>query len=515
MLTAIEDTMDASPDLATPASTKIDTSLLSPPHQNGNHDPDSSEAETANANQKALARTSLPYENRSNEFLITQRCYTQQYSGIYFSRLTLLRKRVLRVATERWKKRVFNGRAPQYVERILDVPPGQVCFVAGTIYAEMPLKPNVLDELAKETSIVMPPPNTKYVSEKDTILLEDESGRLVLTGQTIKDVVLVTGVVIGALGRETNGGQFEVLDICYPDMKPQSPLSTPNNQHSWIAFASGLSIGDGVHFDIRLQMFMDYLLGELGNEEDQSFSANVVRLVIAGNSLAKPQVNEDDKKLLKKFGSEYPSLDSHPTRIVDVMLSELCSGMPVDVMPGNKDPTNCALPQQPMHFAMFPKSCRYSTFNAVTNPYAFELGGASVIGTSGQTIDDIFRYVGTKDRIRVAAETLNWAHLAPTAPDTLWCYPFKDADPFIIPSRPHVYFVGNQPSFATELVKGPNDEKTRVVLVPSFAETSSMVLVNLSTLDCKLVTFRDLFSGATPADEGAADGQDEDTEMKE
>lgn len=34
------------------------------------------------------------------------------------------------------------------------------------------------------------------------------------------------------------------------------------------------------------------------------------------------------------------------------------------------------------------------------------------------------------------------------------CYPFIKNDPFILSETPHVYFVGNQPEFATELLKG-------------------------------------------------------------
>lgn len=34
---------------------------------------------------------------------------------------------------------------------------------------------------------------------------------------------------------------------------------------------------------------------------------------------------------------------------------------------------------------------------------------------------------------------------------------------------------------------GPNGQKVRVILVPSFAETGIMVLVNLSTLECSAV----------------------------
>jgi len=33
---------------------------------------------------------------------------------------------------------------------VLDVKPGQLCWVAGTVYMEMSLKPNILDDISKD-----------------------------------------------------------------------------------------------------------------------------------------------------------------------------------------------------------------------------------------------------------------------------------------------------------------------------------------------------------------------------
>ena len=38
-----------------------------------------------------------------------------------------------------------------------------------------------------------PPPREKYISEEDKILLEDESGRIVLQGELLKKHPFVTG----------------------------------------------------------------------------------------------------------------------------------------------------------------------------------------------------------------------------------------------------------------------------------------------------------------------------------
>lgn len=35
-------------------------------------------------------------------------------------------------------------------QRVLDIKPGSLCFVIGTVYMEMRLKPNILEELSRE-----------------------------------------------------------------------------------------------------------------------------------------------------------------------------------------------------------------------------------------------------------------------------------------------------------------------------------------------------------------------------
>ena len=49
----------------------------------------------------------------------------------------------------------------------------------------------------------------------------------------------------------------------------------------------------------------------------------------------------------------------------------------------------------------------------------------SFLGTSGQPLDDIFKYLTSEDRLGMAAKTLEWAHISPTCPDTLCEYSFS------------------------------------------------------------------------------------------
>jgi hypothetical protein len=139
---------------------------------------------------------------------------------------------------------------PALVPRVLEVVKSQLCYVVGTVYMDMPLKPNVLEDIARDVSrevyldlfpcpniyvftqqsIPPPPPLEKYHSPNDSVMLEDESGRIKLVGDPIKDAQLVTGVIIGALGVETPNGEFEVIDIVYAGMAPQKQTYGEDNE---------------------------------------------------------------------------------------------------------------------------------------------------------------------------------------------------------------------------------------------------------------------------------------------
>ena len=51
--------------------------------------------------------------------------------------------------------------------------------------------------------------------------------------------------------------------------------------------------------------------------------------------------------------------------------------------------------------------------------YMYYLCFLRFLGTSGQSIDDIYRFAGYDDRMEILKHTLFACHLAPTAPDTL------------------------------------------------------------------------------------------------
>lgn len=44
-----------------------------------------------------------------------------------------------------------------YVPRVLDVVKSQLCWILGTVYMDMPLKPNVLEDLGRDVSVQFNP----------------------------------------------------------------------------------------------------------------------------------------------------------------------------------------------------------------------------------------------------------------------------------------------------------------------------------------------------------------------
>ncbi|GAA5892090.1 hypothetical protein JCM6882_005692 [Rhodosporidiobolus microsporus] len=427
--------------------------------------------------------------------------FAKQYANLYWLRLIELRQRVLQRAADRWAgKGKLEGVStpPQHVNRLLEIENGQLCYVMGTVYVDMPLKPNVLEDLARDHHITAPATRRKYHSTNDEVMLEDESGRVRLVGPKIDNSqgIFVTGTTMAVLGAETASGDFEVWEYCFAGMPPQPtrPAADGEKDEEWVALASGLEMGNANQVaDVRSELLVEWLLGEAGDEEDQGEAIKVTRLILAGNSLAQPEVPLTDEPKKKTYGYDSSRYTSKPTEALDAFLSELAPSISVDVMSGEKDPCEPTLPQQPLHPALLPNAAVFEGFTARTNPWWCDVGGTSFFGTSGQTVDDMFKYLDGDDRLEIARQTLEWSHIAPTCPDTLWCYPFINSDPFILKQTPHVYFIGNQPSFSTRLVSSADADgnaiTVRIVCVPRFCETGEVVLVNTKTLETRVVAF--------------------------
>ncbi|KAJ5142909.1 DNA polymerase alpha/epsilon subunit B [Penicillium bovifimosum] len=495
------------------------------------------------------------------------RHYQQQYGDMYFMRLARLKPSVEQVATDAWDGLIIAGEKVRRVDRVLDVRQGELCWVAGTVYMDLPMKPNILDDLSKENFTSAPPPRRTYTDPSDPsltqIMMEDESGRLRLTGNFLRSTQLATGAIIAALGTENANGDFEVIDIKLPDLAPQSQrwegnapesgLEIAGKEHGKIAFVSGLGITGTSSDTLTLELLTDYLLGYTGFSGDDKNSpssspSKITRLIIAGNSLGASVIADvasatasngvAKKAQPKKYGYDASAYNASPVTQLDNFLAEILPSIPVTLMPGEKDPANFSLPQQSIHRAMFPRARAYAApppkadekleagwFDSVTNPWEGDVEGWRLWGCSGQNVDDVLRYITIEGgdsspdretdsdaRIRIMEAMLRWRCGVPTAPDTIWSYPYQTDDPYVIESCPHIFFAGNQPQFKTATIEGdvplrldgdidmmdaadgPDAPRVRLLALPKFSETGELILVDTETLEVEVVRF-EVFKG--------------------
>lgn len=450
--------------------------------------------------------------------------YQQQYADMYFARLAQLKPAVERVASEAWADFSIGKDKVQRVDRVLDVRQGELCWVVGTAFMEMPLKPNILDDISKDHWIAAPPPREKFTSpgDVDQVMLEDESGRLRLTGEYLKDCLLVTGCIVAVMGTENANGEFEIIDMKVPDL-PRQPerwerdeadnavngkaVKQKREKGGKIALLSGLGFsGDSTDL-MTLDLLVEYLLGESTSPSEQEQAAQISRVVIAGNALShgnpipardEATARHNQSSGIRKYGYDSGSYNSAPSDRLDAFFAALLPSLPITMVPGDSDPTHVALPQQPVHPALFPHSRVYMSgpddltpgwFHSTTNPAEIDIDGNRYQITGGQPVDDIYKYVEGEARLDMMEAMMRWRLMAPTAPDTLWCYPFQDADQFVLKECPHVFVVGNQPRFGTRVIEGHLGQKCRLVMLPKFRDSGKLVLLDSETLEVEVVKF--------------------------
>ncbi len=59
---------------------------------------------------------------------------------------------------------------------------------------------------------------------------------------------------------------------------------------------SGLNLGSSWSDQLSVEMMVDYVTGQLGGPEDQQFCSNIVRVVVAGNSITDKPLKAEGKK---------------------------------------------------------------------------------------------------------------------------------------------------------------------------------------------------------------------------
>uniref|UniRef100_A0A0B6ZQD3 DNA polymerase delta subunit 2 n=1 Tax=Arion vulgaris TaxID=1028688 RepID=A0A0B6ZQD3_9EUPU len=431
-------------------------------------------------------RAKCEYVNKNNRFVVNNRNFNRQYAHLYAERLLAMRKRLSDAASKKWGKDI-----PQ--RRLHELNSDERCIVIGTLFKHMELRPSILKEISEEHNLMPQPVRSRYSSPEDKLIIEDELQRIFVLGG-LKCGTSVTGIVVAVLGNEPGNekGKFYVEEFCYQDLPQQVPRLIMEHD-KYILFVSGFELGGQTDRLFQMQMLADLVCGQLGDPDQQEASASICHVVIGGNSLNEATQDRDTLSKAKYLSKRESAASVEAIKALDSFLVQLVSNVDVSLIPGEFDPSNFTLPQQPFHPCMLPQSSRFNTFHYQTNPCDITIDGIRILGSAGQPVNDIVKYSEMDDRLKILENTLVWGHVAPTAPDTLGCYPFYNEDPFILSECPHIYFAGCQPEFASKIHKGPANQEVLLLTIPRFSESGVAVLVNLKSLQAQPISFHSHF----------------------
>jgi len=510
-------------------------------------------------------RLQIKYDDEESEkFKIEpgKKSYSQQYSHVYAARL----KQVKEVLVEQCRNKWSNARI---VDRIVSAAENSIVggggdnendksipfVVIGTCFKEQ-ARPNVLDEYRSEIlhneddgegmGEMVRVEERYQVGENDAIALEDESGRIRLAGTNICVERLVTGISIAVLGTLNDKGELEVVDFIGPgfpkkDLEQIEPPQSNKESCKKILLLSGLldtGLSQNTPIDTKFTLLCDWLAGSI--HSSPNLVSSISSCYIAGDlggdlgsALERTNTSLLSTKGLKSSSNGHNARNftqskdssSQQLRDADIALARLSALLPVILIPGQHEPTNISLPQQPLHPLLLPNASRYDTFHTTTNPHESMLDDSFfIVGHAGQPIIDMLQHAnyssdataaldtrifpggdcicrdrkgdGPDDHFLAALEdTLYYRHLAPTAPDSLSSYPFAGSDPFVLDNDqpvPTVLFSGGASYFATSLATRQSDPScgnTRIVALPSFAQTGIAIIVDLDTLQVEQLSF--------------------------
>ena len=376
-----------------------------------------------------------------------QNVYQRQYSHVYAQRLHMLKPRCLSAVPENVTR----------VGRVLDLREDVPCVVVGTLVKEC--------EDASEEPIAP----SKLCRNSDVLYLEDESGRVTLSTDQVHQ--WSTGVVVAVEGVVKEGGVFHVSKFFSPTVAPspniEGELQSPSNNAELaphVLLISGLHCAAPGVCSFTRDMLLEYLQGNYS-----PIASKVCRVIIAGNSAA---------------------ASTEAVKELDGWIAQVCAtGIPVDLMPGQDDPSTANWPQRPFHSSLLKYGGSFvdkSLLSRTPNPLACGLGDKYVVGTDGRNVSDLVKHLETNNELEALKLTLQWGHVCPTGPSSVPTVPSGEIDPMVLEETPHLYFAGNCENFATDLMQA-----TRIVCVPKFSATAEAVLVNLKTLNCEVLRFDD------------------------
>ncbi len=115
-----------------------------------------------------------------------------------------------------------NTDTPLFCSRIVDARPGKKVVLIGTLHKKMKVSHSVVDTFKAQRGIgnVTTALIEQGCGDFDSLVLEDASSSIRLSGEGIPAHYTVTGIVIAIMGELQPSGEIEVHDWCPAGIPP-------------------------------------------------------------------------------------------------------------------------------------------------------------------------------------------------------------------------------------------------------------------------------------------------------
>ncbi|CAD5225168.1 unnamed protein product [Bursaphelenchus xylophilus] len=448
-------------------------------------------------------RIKVPFEHRFDQFYYEEEdrqadLQNRQYFRYYDSRVQALKGRILARAREEVDKSIK-------ITPLSKLVPNRPALICGVTIKRCKNRPSVFDEFKKqdfddedelwdledaeeEAELNAENPYARVetlCSSADTLEIEDDKQRLPLVGADINKDHFVTGNILGFYGAKDANEDFVVEKVICPQLAPQIPWPSKVSD-SYIMFISGFNLNAQIAKNewkmAAFHQLADFLQGNSLDPQQCDLGKKVGRVIFVGDTV-RISTKDYTRYMVTKLGQSQ-TYEPNGLEQLDRLLEDMTMTVPVTLMPGPNDICDALWPQRPiLKKSLLRNKKYYSNCDTVTNPYSFDYDGVRFLGSSGQNIDDMIRYTKGKSTIELMKDLLEKSHLCPTCPDTIDGHPYVGKDPLVIKETPHVFFVGNQPKFASEMVKLSDGCKVLMLSLPRFSQTHEVYLFNPKTLE--------------------------------
>ncbi|MBI2667004.1 metallophosphoesterase [Candidatus Woesearchaeota archaeon] len=367
----------------------------------------------------------------------------------------------------------------------------------------------ILQKKEKETVSFIGLVQEKNITKNGNLLLkiEDPTGIIsLLVSKEKKELFalakdLVLDEVVGIQGMHQGTIVF-AEQLVWPDI-PVGELKK-GEKEEYAIFLSDLHIGSKLFLREPFQKFLEWLKGNLGNEQQKAVAQKVKYILISGDVVDGVGIypSQEEELAVTDIKAQYHEVSS--------LLNEIPHDKQIIMCPGNHDVVHLAEPQPAFYKEYIGKLTELPHVTLVSNPSLVTIGktptfsGFDVILYHGYSFD---YYVANVDSIRLGGGyhradlimkfLLKRRHLAPTFRSTPY-YPGHKEDPLLIKKIPDFFATGHIHYCCVANYKGVTlisgscwqDKTSFQEKLGHDPEPARVPLVNLKTRETKIMRFQ-------------------------